>query len=436
MASRVTQDQYTVRYFLPLSSYITQPNPYNAGTDLQDVAWKETLLDGMRGGFREGLQEYFGIPTTLTSMRVYYNKDLIKAATGSDAPPTSFGQWMTQCELVRAYGKKTGEPILPIVSAYPMNTIQPRYDPAFTSDLAGALDLDLNGDTSLPEAYIGYLQGQVTMDAAPIRAVHETLRTMGMQMQKGFSAMDRQEAQYRFGNQLAAFLWTGSWDAGGIAAQAQNSGFALGVFEIPLPALGEPNGELVRGRANEGVYGASNYAIFKGSKNPERAIDFLKFLTSQRINQKFNQESAWPPLTLGALPSELMKPFTANPRGFSGKVATMVGSRVASSVNPRLINFYQGDEPYSAVVDAYKTAMDDPNSGGVWGWWFEFDSVRRDARNKERLLAQQQLLELISPGSVNQARYQRALLQQVSRNNALNLQYLFKKYTGKELPEF
>jgi raffinose/stachyose/melibiose transport system substrate-binding protein len=436
MASLITQDQYTVRYFLPLSSYITQPNHYNVGTDLENVPWKETLLDGMRGGFREGLQEYFGIPTTLTSMRIYYNKDLLKAATGSDVPPTSFGDWMRQCEKIRTYGKEKGQPILPIVAAYKMDTVQPRFDPAFTSEMADTLDLDLNGDTSVSEAYVGYLTGKVSMDASPIRAVHETIRTMGTQMQKGFSAMDRQEAQYRFSNQLAGFLWSGSWDAGGVADQARRSGFTLGVFELPLPAPGEPNGAFVRGRANEGVYGAGNYAVFKGSKNADRALDFLKFLTCRRINQQLNQESAWPPLTLGAVPSDLMKPFAANPQGFSSKVAPLVGSRVASDVNSTLTNFYQGDAPYSAVVEKYKVSMEDKYSGAVWGLWFEFDAIRRDARNKERLIAQQQLLNLISPGSVDIKRYQRALLQQVSQNNGLYLKYLFKTYTGQALPEF
>ena len=37
-----------VRYFLPLSKYVNQPNPYNDGTKLAGVPWKDTFFDDLQ----------------------------------------------------------------------------------------------------------------------------------------------------------------------------------------------------------------------------------------------------------------------------------------------------------------------------------------------------------------------------------------------------
>jgi raffinose/stachyose/melibiose transport system substrate-binding protein len=432
-----TKDEYTVRYFLPLSNVSSQPNPYNADNEMRDVPWKETLQDGMRGGFREGLQEYFGVPTTFVSMRIFYNKKLLKAATGSDAAPATFGQWMSQCQAIDAYGKQKGKKILPIVST---NTVQGTlsipYEVAFTANYEEALDLDLDGTILPMEVYIGYRTGKVSMDDPAIQAYFKTVRAVGEQMGRGFSSIDRQTAQFKFVNETAGFLWTGSWDASGTVAMAAEKGFEVGVFELPLPGPGEPYAEFIRGKANEASSsGAGSYGVYKNSKKSEQAIDFLMFLTSRRGNELLNQKAEWPTLTIGAKSSELMKPFQPNPRGYNARVNFNYGSRVGQVFNSRIVNYYQGDEPFSAFKAAYEEVIVDPRRGGDWAWWNEQDQRRRDIRNKERVLAQDTTLELINPGSRDQNRYRRALLQQVTRNNALDFYWLFRKHRQMEPAE-
>lgn len=428
MARLTNREESTVRYFLPLSGYITRTNPYNRGTDLENVPWKETLADGMRGGFREGLQEYYGIPTTIVSMRLYYNRDLLREVTGSDAPPQSFGHWMRQCELVREHARATGQRILPIVSCYSMGPIQQKYEVAFTARYEQALDLDLNGDVSEIESYIGLRKGVVTLDSPSVQAMFQLLRRIGEQMQQGFSAMDRQEAQFKFANGQAAFMFTGSWDASGTVSQAAKKGFSVGICDLPLPAPGEEFAEHVLGRANEAnTAGASTFGLHRGSRHVEQAIDFLMFLTSRSGNELMNRESEWPPLTLGARPSSLMEPFMPDPRGYNTRVSLGIGSRVRQVFESKIVNFYQGDDPFSVFRDAYNAVIVDPNRGGDWAWWNEYDQRRRDIRNKERVLAQDAALELISPGSRDPVRYRRALLQQVSRNNAMDYLWLFRE---------
>ena len=37
------------RFFISNTEDVQQPNPYNKGTSLEDVAWMDTYLDGMDG---------------------------------------------------------------------------------------------------------------------------------------------------------------------------------------------------------------------------------------------------------------------------------------------------------------------------------------------------------------------------------------------------
>lgn len=441
----LSKDEGTVRYFLPLSGEITKPNPYNKGTDLEQTPWKETLLDGMRGGFREGLQNYYGVPTTLTSMRLFYNKELLKSAADyynsaqskevvrSDAPAT-FGQWMVQCKAIRAYATHTHQAILPITSCYGLTGVQEKLEPPFTADMAAKFDLDLDGTTSEMETYIAYLQGKFDLDTPALRAVYTTSRLAGDQMQQGFSGIDRQTAQFRFVNGQAGFLWTGSWDASGTVSQAQQKGFEVGIFKVPSPGPNDPNGDLVVGQAGETIGGAGVFGISKSSPNIPAAIDFLRYLSSRGVNEKFNRLAQWPPMTIGAEPSELMKPFTTDLRGLGSHLQLLFGTRVSQDVNTQLTNYYQGDDTYESFKKSYQTDIADPQRGGDWAWWFLYDTRATDARNSERLLAQTQTLDLIDPASADPARYRRALLQEVSKNNGQDYLYLFKKYRGFDMP--
>jgi len=432
----MAKDENTVRYFVPLSNHIVSPNPYNKGTDLQNVAWKDTLLDGMRGGFREGLAEYYGVPTTLVSMRLYYNKQLLKAATGSDAPPKSFGEWMHMCEQVREYAATHDDRILPVISCYDIASMQNYYDPVFTSGFAPEVDLDLDGNMSALETYIAYLQGKVSLTTPAVKAIYETCRKIGDQMQQGFSAIDRQQGQFRFCNGQAAFMWSGSWDASGTAAQTKANHIDIGIFRLPLPAPGEPNGQYVNGQPGELVLGQGNYGIYKGSQHQALAMDFLMFLSSQKENEKFNQIAEWPPMTLGAKPSALMEPFTVDRRGYNAKLQFNFGTRVNHDAAGKVINYYQGDATFDDFVNNYDSVIRDPWRGGDWAWWKEYDDRARDVRSKERVLAQQQTLELLDPDTSESDRYSRSLLQQVIRNDALDYPYLFQKYRGEPMPHY
>jgi raffinose/stachyose/melibiose transport system substrate-binding protein len=440
MTKLAQQEEYTVRYFLPLSGYISAPNPYNADNDLKDVPWRETMVDGMRGGFKEGLQEYYGVPTTLYSMRLFYNKNLLKAATGSDAPPKTFGQWMAQCDKIKAWADKPGNDArtLPLVSCYDIVSLRQKFEPAFTARFEPVMDVDLDGTVTNIESYLAMKSGKITMQTPEVKALLETVRSIGNQMQQDFSSMDRPTAQFYFANGIAGFLWTGSWDASGVYSQAKRRGFEVGICDVPLPARGEPNGDFVLGRANDGVgSGGATFGVAQTSKHTDLALDFLRFLTSRRGNALLSQRSEWPALTIGVEPTKLMAPFIPDPRGFSTRLVLTPGSRTQTDLSGELLNYFQGDTDYATLAAKHQAVINSPTRGGDWTWWYDYDQRRRDVRNKERIMGGEIAKQLIGEPTPEQLdRYNRTLFQQMIRNDALDYPYLFKQSFNRELPEF
>ena len=207
----------------------------------------------------------------------------------------------------------------------------------------------------------------------------------------------------------------------------QRARFEWGVFPVPRMTRSAFRIPPFRGVGGPGT----SLGVVRKDREQERvAIDFLMFLTSRFGNELMNRESEWPPLTLGAQPSKLMAPFMPDPRGFNTRVSLGVGSRVRQVFESKIVNFYQGDDPFAVFRDAYNAVIVDAQRGGDWAWWFEYDQRRRDIRNKERVLAQDVALELMRPGSRNPTRYRRALLLQVGRNNAMDYLWLFQAQRG------
>jgi len=79
------------RYCIPFTPYIGKPNPYNAGTDLEGVPWRKTLKDGLASGYISEMQEYMAVALSRASVRIIYNKDMLKKLTGRTEAPKNFG---------------------------------------------------------------------------------------------------------------------------------------------------------------------------------------------------------------------------------------------------------------------------------------------------------------------------------------------------------
>jgi raffinose/stachyose/melibiose transport system substrate-binding protein len=293
---------FYARYILPLTPFVSRPNPYNKGTALDGAPLIQTFKDGMRKSYINELQEFMNIPLGLASMRIYYNKDLLRKLTGTDDAPRDFQEFLSVCEEIGRHRQPDGKPYIPIAgSAYhysngwAINLIMPLTYQAF-------LDTDFNGDGlfSKEEMYLGFLSGRLSFAHPAYEKTFRMVLDVARFFPHGWSGLNRDEAIFNFAQGRAVFMSTGMWEAEGIQQQADGK-FEIGKIDFLLPDANDPvYGEVVVGPRYENPEGGMPMAIANTSQHPEVALDFLLFLTSQKQNEAFNKRLKWIPIIEGA----------------------------------------------------------------------------------------------------------------------------------------
>ena len=301
---------FFIRYFVPLSRYVSRPNPYNAGTELEKVPLIRTFKDGMRRSFIDETQEYMTIPLALTGIRLFYNKPLLKRLTGLDEAPTDYREFLKACDLIRAQKQPNGQPYIAIAGSrfhfmrWDESLIKP-----ITYLAAREIDFNRDGRFSKEEMLLGFASGKIDFSNPAYHASFQMVRDITGQFPSGWSGLTRDEALFNFAQQKAVFLATGTYEAEGIREQAAGK-FELGLMDFPLPSKSDPDyGSVVQGPRYENPEGSMPMAVTRTSKHPEVAIDFLLFLVSRKENERFNERLKWIPIVVGAQMDPYIKPF-------------------------------------------------------------------------------------------------------------------------------
>ena len=147
----------------------------------------------------------------------------------------------------------------------------------------------------------------------------------------------------------AAMLATGTWDAGGILRQAD---FPVGAFRMPAFRPGDPKyGHGMLGPVSEAnTFATMSFGLTRTSRHPERAIDFLRFLTSRQSNAKFSRISTWLPVIKGVPVPAGSAAFRPVENGYVGGInIRFLGSR-ANEVLLQHLYLLSGQ---GASADAY-----------------------------------------------------------------------------------
>ncbi len=298
------------QYFTPLSNYISEPNPYNEGTPLAGIPWKDTYIDGMNSALDTTYADYFGVGTFFHVTRVYVNKKLLKEATGSSKMPKTFDEWMDDCRKLREYGKKTGRPIIPIgVRGFDKGTLNNLLQKYF-SQLNGYLaDDGSEFCSSGVNAYeIFDMMANNKVDRKRLLEVIDLIKELGLNFCKGFTATDLEQTKFLFFTGNVGFFPEGTWNAW---SMVNNSPFEVEVINIPV--IG-PNNRYYKdftGQTSEmGVGVGGKFGIPRASKHFDLALDFLHFLTSYKMNQlTMMVYCKWPPAVIKAQYEGLLKKF-------------------------------------------------------------------------------------------------------------------------------
>ena len=319
------------RYFEPITRWLQQPNPYNAGTPLAGHPWRETFIDGLhnRAAYSTTLRNYYGASVAMHSMRLFYNEPLLREIAGSTGPPRDFRSWLALGDRLRA--------------RYPQKVLiaGSRDNALWTMDqlIGGGLSrFFLESDpchrlvVTPQEQFENYLRGGWSYRSPAVQTGLRMLRAYGEQMSPSFLQLDRNSAVQHFVRGEALMLPTGTWDVTSLRSLAP---FPIGAIRLPLPRLDDPDfGGYLLGPASDGVVStALPLFLNRRSAHKEAALDFLRFLTSQPGDRLFSQVSGWMPSILGVELPEFMQPMKISLEGYSTAVSLIYGPGAATARN-------------------------------------------------------------------------------------------------------
>jgi len=306
------------RYFQPITADVKQPNPYNRGTPLEGVPWRDTFIDGMVSpdSFVEELHEYYSVPMDTHFSRIVYNRPLLKAITGSDAPPRTYREMLAVCAAVRAYAKARHLDLVPMANSHDTNLLLCWVMVvSMTGRLSERIDFQHRLKVEAPDVGLSYLRGDWNYDAPEIVAALHELKDYGAMCSPGFWDRERDTAVTEFVNEHAAMIVAPSWEATNLLALSR---FDIAAFPFPYPREDDPVfGRYVKGPFSEGqlTTGLPIY-VNRDTKHRAEAMDFLHFMTSQEGSSIFTQVSNWPPATVGVTPSKFASQFKIQSEGY------------------------------------------------------------------------------------------------------------------------
>ncbi len=282
-------------YFRSLSSYLGAPNPYNKGTVLEGIPWKDTYIDGMEGRVNTVYADWFQIPTTFMPTRLHVNLDLLKEATGSDKMPETLEEWLEICEKVKAYGISIQKPIGAIgVRGTDRGTLYSLYYQYYSETNGVLLDKDsryCDGNVLPGDILKGMEEGAVSPERQTVAAA--ICRDLGQYFIEGFPSMDLEQAKYLFTRGMVAFFPTGTWET---LSLQQNSKFRMGITRVPPIGAQGKYAQWYTGKTTEsGVTTGAGFGIPKVCKKFDLALDFLKFISSYEANQMLAAKCQWGP---------------------------------------------------------------------------------------------------------------------------------------------
>jgi len=361
-------DEELARYFVPLTDQVQAPNPYNRGTPLEAMPWKDTFIDGLTSeeSFSKALLEQYGITLHGRTYRFYCNRDLLERITGSRRMPATFREFFELCDTIREWARNQGEPIIPIAAYNESNfaLLAPLMRQQ-TQRLSLAVNRSRTLTVSKNQAALAWLQGRWSVDAPPVTDGWALLRRLSLSLHPSFTQAQRNDAALGFLQQRAVMIASGTWDADTFM---NRSGFDCGVFRLAAPTPeDEPFGRNVIDAIQEtGVGGAAGtFGILRGSPHFEQALDFLHFLTSARVNKRLTDTMQLLPSVVGVPPHPRLEAFAPVSDGWPEGIDpdfTHWGSREVFRtvwVNMhRLVSPNGGVEPFvTAVAAAYPAAL-------------------------------------------------------------------------------
>ena len=348
-----------VKYFEPLTRVMEEPNPYNRGTPLERVPWRQTFDDGLYGmlSLSPEIGQIYGATLSQGSSRFFCNRELLEKITGRPAKaPATFAEFRVLCAQLQDYSRRTGRPLHALAGSY-SNAVW-LADFVMIGTLTGMnLELDREGylARSAWQAQSDYLQGRWNFHRPEVRAALALLREMTNQMRPGFAQLSRDSAIQEFTRGEALFIYSGTYDATSLKRLAP---FPVEAMRLPQPTRDDPVvGRFMVGPYQDGFLGTSfEMYLNKHSPHKAEALDFLRFLTSVEGGQLFMDHSGWLSSIRGVKVPAEMEVYRGTMDGFSGGMQYVGVGPNSTMKFWQHLNLLVGAQ---GSVDKYVDALDD-----------------------------------------------------------------------------
>jgi len=365
------------RYMVPLTPYVNLVNPHNDGTTLDGQRWRDTYADGLRSGYWFHLTEFYSIPFTAQTSRVFYNRDLFKAATGSDDPPKDFRDWMNICEKIKEYTKSTETIVFPMAcSSDVIMGLFSRYYCALCEGMVDKYDTCYWSGSRVECTLFALYTDTFTFKQPRVEAPFKMIKEIATQCQPGYATSTADQTRFLFIQGKAGMVLGNVRDARIFRDAAR---FEVGVFNYPLPSKDDPDyGRYVVARQAETLAAGMHFCLTQRSRYPEIAIDFLQFCTSERKNEEFNADLHWYPVIKTAKSLDYLSAFRPVTEGASYRVMCF------ASGLPQVSMWFEQQMPLyldgQTSFDEYMTGLEE-----MWLTKGTFDFVERDRLFREAL---------------------------------------------------
>lgn len=309
----------TARNFLPITDEVMKPNPYNKGTPLEGVPWRDTFVDGMQSGdnYVQALGQYYGVTMSTGQTRIVYNRELLKTVLGRDEPPKTYREFLAMCDQIKAYAKAHGLELAPLANSRTTHIVMTNETVGFMSwGLSERLDFKHKLKVEPEDVGRAYLRGEWTYDAPEVQAGFSALKEIGAVSTPGFQQRERDSALTDFVNRRAVMVVAPGYEASSLKTICP---FPLGAFRFPYAREDDPvYGRYAKGPFGEGqVMTGMPFYLNRWSKHRAEALDFMKFLGSQEGSTIFTNVSDWLPVVIGVKPSEFAGKFQIEAEGYN-----------------------------------------------------------------------------------------------------------------------
>lgn len=315
-------DEMRARYFLPITKWVEQPDPYNAGTPLAGRRWRDTFVDGLDNAeaYSPALRQFYGVPLTVPGVRIFYNQPLLRTITGGDAFPRNYAELIELCRQVEAYGRRQRTAVVPFAGsrmsalflmAPLVSSVSQRlyYDGMSADHSLSANDWDYG---------LAYLQGRWSFDDPSVRRGFALMRELARYQKPGFYQLSAEDAAMQFLQGQSLMITAFVLDVSNLKAQAQ---FPIGVAPIPAISPADPvYGTGVLGPVSElSSKATANFGVVAQSPHAAEALDFLRFLASRPGMEIFSRRSNWLPAVVGIDVPDWMKSMQPVQAGYAGR---------------------------------------------------------------------------------------------------------------------